>query len=468
MKVCLINPDYMLYGDAPLGLAYLASYIKKVLPETQIKILDQMPLKKIIKTLKRDQPEIIGLSSVSENWFNVKKIAQKIKKVNQNSKLVIGGVHITTDQQSFENSPFDYAVLGEGEIPFSKLVNLIDSRSDLPGKLKKIRGLMFRDKGKVISTEVAEQITDLSNLPPPDLDLLCMEYYSLPKTSVGFKRVFTILTSRGCPYNCRFCSSSRFWEKKIRFFSSDRVVIEIERLYKKYKFNKISIADDLFSINEERLNEIVDKLEEKELLGKIEFTCAGRANLFKESTAKLLKKMGVSEVYFGFESGSNKVLKWLKKDTVDIQDNKQAIKICKNNGLIASGFFMLGSPYETKEDMEKTYKFIKDYCEGNFIIYQTIPYPGTEIWEYAIKNNIIKTGIYEKPTKEFVDLDSKYLLTKEVSIKEFEAIFEKVNRLKRKREKEISIKNINLRAILNPLLLKKAWVLRKRFLKRIK
>ncbi|MDO8623483.1 MAG: radical SAM protein [archaeon] len=474
MKVYLINPDYMLYSHPPLGLAYLASYIKKNYPSVEIKILDQVSKKQILKKIKKDKPDVVGISAVSENWVSVKEMAKEIKSLHENTKIIIGGVHVTTQPFCFEKSVFDYGILGEGEIPFTKLLHLIDSKNENPKELKKIKGLLFRDNGKIINTGIAEQIQNLDDIPSPDLELLNMKYYSLPSISAGFKRSMIVLTSRGCPYNCKFCSSSCFWDRKIRFFSAERVVKEIEFLYKTYGFNKISIGDDLFSINEKRLEEIIKGLREKDLLGKIEFTCGGRANLFTDKMARLLKELGIISVAFGFESGSNKVLTWLKGESVDVSMNKKAADLCKKYGIIPFGFFMIGSPYETLEDMKKTYDFIKENCSDSFIMYQTIAYPGTEIWKYAVKEGMVKEDMYEYPTKEFVGLDTQALLTKEVSKEDFVKIYNEIQNLRTKQTrgnvlnnlKSMKFKDIN--SLLSSTFMKKAWILKTRFLNRIK
>jgi radical SAM superfamily enzyme YgiQ (UPF0313 family) len=319
MKVYLINPDYMLYRNPPLGLAYLASYIRKKAPHIKIKIMDQISYRKILKKVEKDKPEIIGISAVSENWFKVKNMGREIKNKLKDSKLVIGGVHVTTQPSCFKDSPFDYGVLGEGEIPFLELIKVIELKKEDKKNLKKIKGVIFRDNGKIINNGLPEQIQNLDDIPLPALDLLNMKYYTLPSFSAGSKRMFIMFTSRGCPYDCKFCSSSCFWGRKIRFFSAERVVNEIENLHKKYKFGKIEIGDDIFVINEQRLGKIIEGLRKKGLLGKIEFGCGGRANLFNDSVVKKLKELGVNMIAFGFESGSKRTLKWLKGDTVTVE-----------------------------------------------------------------------------------------------------------------------------------------------------
>ncbi|MBU3913363.1 MAG: hypothetical protein KKE50_04680, partial [Nanoarchaeota archaeon] len=152
---------------------------------------------------------------------------------------------------------------------------------------------------------------------------------------------------------------------------------------------------------------------------------------------------------------------------------KAALGICEKHGLSPMGFFMIGSPYETLEDMEKTEDFIRNYCKERFILYQTIAYPGTEVWNYALKNKIIQEDMYERKTKEFITKDARYLLTKEVSRENFEKIYKRINSLHTKKaglDIAESLRNIKLKNMifmLNLTFIKKAINLRKRFLNRI-
>ena len=475
MKIVLINPDYMLYSDPPLGLAYLAAYIKKE-TDFDIRILDQLNYKEIEDKIKEIRPDVIAFTAVSSNFYKVKSLAEEFSRIFPDSTLVIGGVHITISPKSFEDSPFHIAVRGEGEIPFTKLLKELNKNKKFNyPNLKKIKGLLFTDKNKVVNTGLSEQIKDLNELPISSRDLLDMNYYTLPTIlSHGDLDPFgSIITSRGCPYNCKFCSSSSFWERRIRFFSAERVANEIEILYKKYKYRKICIYDDIFAINKDRIRKIIKILEEKKILGKIRFHAYGRANLFDEEIARLLKKLNIVSITFGIETGSQKVLSYLKGGIVTIEDNKRALEIARKYGFSPGGFFMVGSPYETLDDMKKTYEFIKKNCRNHFIVYQSIPFPGTEIWDYAIKNKIVNFDYYDKKTKDFVDIDTDILLTKEISKENFKEMFYKIKYLYVAENKSLLLRKFlllrprHIIVFFNKRFIKKAFNLRKQFIKRV-
>jgi radical SAM superfamily enzyme YgiQ (UPF0313 family) len=238
-------------------------------------------------------------------------------------------------------------------------------------------------------------------------------YYLKPRragSGKGISRATQMLTSRGCPYQCVFCASSAFWQK-IRFFSAKRVVEEIKLLYEKYKVEEITVYDDLFPANLERLRDIVELLEKENLLGKINFICLSRVNLMDDERCRLLKKMGVDSIGLGFESGSQKVLSYLKNDTTTVEQNKKAIEVAKRYGFQVHGFFMIGSPNETKEDMLETLKFIKENPINSVEIASVTPLPGTRLWEYAKKRGLVNDNMNVKKlnmhpqSKDFIFLN---------------------------------------------------------------
>jgi radical SAM superfamily enzyme YgiQ (UPF0313 family) len=475
MKFFLINPDYMLYGDPPLGLAYIASYIKKTCPFVKTKIIDQLTEKKIFNKLKKEKPEIIGLTAVSLNYAFVKKLAQKIKEHFPKTILILGGVHITTFPESFEDSPFDIAVRGEGEICVSKLINQLNKDKKIISKnLANIKGLLFRENKKIINTGLSEMIENLDEIPIPSRELLNMKYYTLPRFSSGedIEPIGSLLTSRGCPYSCKFCSSSSFWGQKVRFFSASRVVNEIEILHINYNYNYIYIYDDLFSINKQRLKQIISILKQRNLLGKIIFSVYGRANCFDEETAKLLRELNVQDITFGFETGSQRLLTFLKGKGITIENGINAINLSKKYNLKPGGFFILGSPTENAQDMKETYEFIKDNIRENFIIYQTIPFPETYIWDYAIDNKIINKNLYENTQRDFIDINTDLILSKDISKEEFIEYFNKINLLHLGKKKSFFkkiflIKPRHIKSILSKEFIKKGLNLRTQAIKRI-
>lgn len=236
MKVFLVNSDYLIYPYPPLGLAYVARYIEKYMPSVDIEILDQISEKEILEKIEKENPDVVGFSSTSSHYWKVVKFAKKVRSMCD-SILVLGGIHVTNCPKTLENSPFNIGVIGEGEITFKKLLENIEKNNGIKtSELKKIQGLVFREKNKLLNTGLSERIKNLDDVPPPAIHLLKMNYYALPSFSnrATFDSTGVIITSRGCPYDCTFCSSSKFWGHSIKFFSAKRVAYEIELLYNKY------------------------------------------------------------------------------------------------------------------------------------------------------------------------------------------------------------------------------------------
>jgi len=263
-----------------------------------------------------------------------------------------------------------------------------------------------------------------------------------------------------------------FLGRSVRFFSAEKVANEIELLYNEYNYNHIYIYDDLFSMNKQRLQKIILLLKQKKLLGKIKFSVYGRANGFDKETAKLLKEMNVKSITFGFETGSQKVLNFLKGNGITVEDGINALKLSRNYGLNPGGFFMIGSPTESKKDLEETYNFIKNYCQDNFIVYQTLAFPGTDFWTYALENKILDKDFYEKKQAEFIDTNTDILLSKNITKEEFEDYFQKIKGLTIKKKKIffkklLKIRPRHLKLMMTKEFLNKAFNLRKSFLKRI-
>lgn len=213
------------------------------------------------------------------------------------------------------------------------------------------------------------------------------------------------MTSRGCPFRCVFCSTSLFWQRP-RYYSPKRVVDEIEYLIKEFNINRITIQDDIFNFSKKRLEEIVEKMKKRNLLGKSEFGGNLRADFVDEDFCRLFKEMGGTYAFLGFESGSEKILKFLKNNTVTVKENRKAIRLLDKYQIAIHGGIIFGSPGETKKDMEKSLQFMKWFSTFKYASrlhpYILTPYPGTKIWQVALQQNLVSNNMKDWKSLDFV------------------------------------------------------------------
>ena len=372
LRLGLLNPPGEL-GDMesnlpPLGLGYIASYLRQYYGNLDIRISNN--LEEII----RFKPDIVGITGYTQNFETVKKISAQIKQ-ELSVPIIIGGHHITAVPQNLPES-CDIGVIGEGEETMLQLLLNYEKTGLSKNSLTSVKGIVFKESSLVI-TEKRELIEPLDRIPYPARDLFNLKTQSTH-----------IMTSRGCPYRCSYCSSCIFWNK-VRMFSPEYVVDEIEQLINKYNINNIVIFDDIFILNKERVRKIAELIENKGMINKVSFSVQGRVNLISEEICQNLKKMNVKGVGFGFESGSENTLRSLKGDNISISIAKKAIELCKEYGFNVSGPFIIGSPCETKEDIMKSIKFFKEQPIEDSDVYIATPLPGTQFWDYAMERNLV-------------------------------------------------------------------------------
>ena len=384
MKIVLIFPPNIYQTKQsmpPLGIAWLAA----VLRENGFKdvvLIDSMANHysnaDILELLKKEGPDMVGISFGTQIRFSAFDLIRLIKESFPDAPVAVGGPHPTlTAQDTLENIPeIDFAVRGEGEISFLNLVKSIEAGKDYSG----IRGISFRDNGKVIHNPPELLIHDLDALPPPARDLLPIEKYD-KTTILSKKRTLNIMTSRGCPYWCVYCSTSEQWGHRIRHRSPKNVVDEIESIFKDYPFIEgIRFFDDVFTMDKKRVLEICDEIFRRKL--NFVWECEARANTIDRELVAGMRRAGCEFIDLGIESGSDKILKNIKKG-ITVEQAIAAAKTIKEAGIGLKAFFMHGLPGETYEDIKKTV-FLSRYLYYNLSVEGTtqgisVIYPGTEL-----------------------------------------------------------------------------------------
>lgn len=381
----------------PLSLGYLVSSLRN---EFGMDFFDFKIIDRNIETIiKKFKPDVVGITSVSQNYnyaIEYSKIAKKYKV-----PVLVGGTHISVLPTTLTKQ-MSVGVIGEGENTIVDLFKIYSKKNGFDKtKLKDIKGIVYWSNNKLVQTDRRNPILPLDKILKPARDLMNIE------------KCTHVFSSRGCPYRCVFCASSRFWNIT-RTFSAEYVVNEVKDLYFNYGVREIDFWDDLFIVSKKRIQDIVLLLRKEKLLGKIVFSCAVRSNLVDESMVRLLKKMGVKNVSMGLESGTSRILDYLKGSSINIKNHAKAIRILKKHGIEPSASFIIGSPTETKEEILQTLKFIKDSKLRGFGVYVLTPLPGTPVWEYAKNRGLVSEKMdWSRLNVEFTENHEKAIILSE-------------------------------------------------------
>ncbi len=336
-------------------------------------------------------PDIIAVSSVTQVINDAKRFAKECR-AKLECTILLGGYHISCmpDQLPPE---FDIGILGEGEITFAEIVDLIRNNNFTQDSIKSLKGICFFSGDSVRVNPPQPLISDVDSLPYP------LRYKEYP---LGM----SLFTSRGCAYRCIFCASHKLWKGKLRVRSAESVVDEISYLVEKFHPKTIRIMDDLWMFDKKRFREIVDKLVDRKIPQQVSFTGFCRSNIIQEEDILLLQKMNYRLIRFGAETGSEELLRRLKGKNISVKDHQRVIDLCKKHKMPCYGSFMFGIPGETIDDIEATINFLaknrRYFNIGGFYLYN--PIPGTDLWQEMKNCDIISDNFcYENFQLDFLE-----------------------------------------------------------------
>ncbi|MBI2662855.1 radical SAM protein [Candidatus Woesearchaeota archaeon] len=374
----------------PLGITTLAAYL--IENKFNVGIIDPlvegMSTNNLLNYIEEKKPSIIGFSVLTPTFEKAKDIAREIKKKYPDKIMIIGGHHITIfPKESVTENLFDIFVYGEGEITSLELMNFLKTNNYDKHKifsetdhLKRINGLIFKENTEIITTSPRELIPDLDMLPFPARHLLKMEeYIPLP---IEYKRLpaINMMVSRGCPFNCTYCSTHGTFGYKLRFRSPEKVIKEIKHIIEKYGAKQISFWDDVLTVNKKWIHQLCDLIIQEKL--DIIWNCYAHANTVDDYTLKKMKQAGCFCIWYGIEAGDDFLLKMINKGTT-LESIKKAVKLTHDNDIEVRGLFMIGLPGETPELAQKTINFAKelnvDYAQFSI----TTPHVGTKLYDDA-------------------------------------------------------------------------------------
>ena len=392
MKISLLYPSWTgEYGNIslfarkaagsypPLNLAYLASIAEK--QGHDVRIIDGesegMPIEQMADRTIEFNPDIVGITATTPFYHISENLAKGLKQKNKDIRTAIGGQHITVLREAVFSNCFDYGFIGEADNSWSKFLQTIESNGDI----SKVKGILYRENGEVKSTGKSDSVTDMDSLPFPARHLLNMKNYRM-MTPRGEKKFTSIITMRGCPYECVFCSTKVFGDKNRRI-SPKKVVEEMKECVDKYKTEHFTFLDDTLTLNRKHISDICDLIIEEKL--GVTFDGNTRANLVDEELVKKMSEAGLVKLCFGLESADENVRKFLKKK-VPLESYVAANKLTEKYGIETVNSCMIGLPGETEESIRNTLRFLREHKEikqANIAI--AVPYPGTELYEMAKK-----------------------------------------------------------------------------------
>lgn len=492
MKTLLINPfsivprEWMPYTPhEPLALEYLAAVAST---DHEIRILDcrgefygsyeALPnnmfhvgasLEQIRTIITGWQPDLVAVTSPFITQIpSVYSIVNLVKEIDKGIITVLGGCTVSCYpiQTLEENQNIDIAVVGEGELTFKEL---LDREA---GSLDSIKGIVYRNGGQIIRNSPRELIKDLDEIPFPRRDLVPFENYSASsgggiKSQINwlrfrdnktrakailnkvrqllferdsgrtrlpaYGRQASILTSRGCPFNCYYCAVHNVWMHSYRMRSAENVLDEITLLYEKYKVRHFGIEDDSFNISKRRTIAICKGVIERGLDVTFRADSGVYLSTLDEETLSIMKRAGFNELYFGIESGNQRILNTVINKKIDLNQVREVAQLCKKLGILSGGFFMVGVPGESKETMEETIKFASDSELDRIRLYTCQPFPGSKLYDDCQANGYLPDDF--DISKALIFESEAYIQTKDFSPEDVTEIAEKGRALLRKQKK---------------------------------
>jgi len=374
----LFGDEYSLPGHPHVGVAYLSAVLKQ--NRHKVKIFDQAienddrGLFKLIKTFK---PDIVGITTFSYCYQYVFELIQNLKAFTA-IPLIVGGAHVSAvKKQILIETNADFAMKGEGERNFLLFLN--ELRKKRPN-FRKIPNLIWQDeKEEVIENQNGPLIKDLDDLPFPDYSEFKLKKYSYYNT-----KTIPIITSRGCPYNCNYCSVHLSMGRGFRSRSPQNVVAEIQH-WRNRRFRNFEINDDCFSLDLKRAEKICDLIIKNRLNITYQLYNGIRVDRISKRLLQKMKASGCVFISYGVESGCQKIIDFIGKG-ITLEQAKKAVRWTNEVGIKNSVNFITGHPGETYQTAMQTLKFAKDLPTNFVNIYNLIPYPGTVLHEWIEKN----------------------------------------------------------------------------------
>lgn len=404
--MCSYNaPNFLFPPQELISLGGIIIEWKKENPGLIDAIAEELDLKTTIKKIKEFNPDVLvtiaGFECFEDDMFAIKEIKKSIPKL----KIICFGHYPTIfAKEILSKTEIDIILLGEPDITFSELYDKLNRKKSY----KRLRGIVYKTKGKIIINKLRDRIKNLDELPFPAYSLLKRELYNEPFLRKPFT---TLQTTRGCPFMCNYCVKT--YGREVAVQSAESIFKYIKRLISEHEITNFRFMDDTFIIDKERIIKLCKLIIDNKL--KIKWTALSRVDVLDQDVLWYMKKAGCKRLYIGIESGSQRILDYYHKG-YKVTDIKKKIDLIKKSRIEAIGFFMVGAPKETIVDLEKSINLAKKLNLDYAIISKLIVYPGTPLYEklkdkidfslFPYKNefkNGLKNEEYKKWEKKFYE-----------------------------------------------------------------
>jgi len=400
MRVLLVNPPIREWAKPncfPSGLGYVASSLLKAGHQVEVMDINAYRWEKdeVERRVEQASFDLVGTGGMVTVYKYIKWLVSILRKYHPDKKVMVGGSSATSIPKILlERTRADIACIGEGEITSVEIANAVENSQSL----RSVQGIWYRDEnGNIFANPAQAAIEDFGSIPFSARDLFPMDIYI--KNPVGAPNTrkwidgkeeskdlsMNITSSRGCPYKCIFCYHD-FMGEKFRTRSAQNIFNEIVLLKEKYNINYFALGDDMFTANRKVATQLCDLLSKSKL--NIQFCASGRVNLMDEDFIVKLKEAGCNLIGYGIESGSQKMLDVMKKG-VKVEQAKKAIRLTQKHLGWADCTFVIGFPGETRETIQETVDFCKGLNLTPEAIFFATPYPGTELYDIALKKRLI-------------------------------------------------------------------------------
>jgi len=398
----------------PLGLAYIAAYLRQ--NGYSVGILDanawNLDAPQLGCAIREFQPDVVGLTSMTIEWHNAVAAARIVKAVKPDTLVVVGGPQLSAyPQECLSFDAFDVGVIGDGERTMLEIVERVGSHSAPAG----LPGTVWRESGGVRIGPPGSSVERLDDLPFPAVDLLPLERYRALTVSRPF---LTMVSSRGCPFHCHFCSQV-YTGNGVRLRSAENIVAEMEHYVRTYDPREIIMFDETFTLDRARILRLCELMREKGF--RFRWNIRTRVDCVDEEMLRALKSAGCYSLHMGVESGSPEILQKMNKG-ITIEQAEAAFRTARKLGFIVRGYFMTGYLGETLQTYRKTVEFAKKLDLDWVSFTTTVPLPKSALYDEALRAGVLAYDYWREFTLMRVKEDIPHFTTPQYDYRHLKAL----------------------------------------------